>query len=57
MAMRTMPPEYAAEVMMRWDGIHGKRHLISLFADCFLNHDGTLCHGAKSRFTDAFSAI
>lgn len=38
------------EVMYRWDMIHQSRHLISPFADRFLDCKRRLNHGAKSRF-------
>ncbi|PXF44647.1 hypothetical protein BWQ96_05589 [Gracilariopsis chorda] len=41
---------YLREVMARRDALHGSRYLISPFADCFLDHEGKLNHGAKSRF-------
>lgn len=56
MAMRTMLPEYASELMERWDGFHGKRHLISPLTEWF-NHDRTLCHCGKYRFIESFAAI
>ena len=41
---------YLREVMARRDELHANRYLISPFADCFMDHEGKLNHGAKSRF-------
>lgn len=37
-------------IMNRWDKLHESRHLISPFADCFFEADGTICLPRKSRF-------
>ncbi|PXF43750.1 hypothetical protein BWQ96_06482 [Gracilariopsis chorda] len=41
---------YLREVMGRWDHVHDRRHLLSPFADRFVEVTGRLNHGAKSKF-------
>lgn len=42
--------EYLKEVMVRWDALHDRRHLVSPFADCFVDLNGQFNHPVKPRF-------
>lgn len=47
--MPTGDDSYLREVMTRRDTLHARRYLVSPFADCFVNQNGLLNHGEKSR--------
>ncbi|PXF41198.1 hypothetical protein BWQ96_09092 [Gracilariopsis chorda] len=56
LALSTGNHLYLKEVLARWDALHESRYLISPYADSFLNQDGHVGHGVKSRFLKYSSA-